>query len=62
MPGGGHPSAILGKLALSAAARFAVILIAGFVGAASLGKLVPHLDWIARNYGVALGLAGFALS
>jgi MFS family permease len=36
--------------------------VAGFVGAASLGKLVPHLDWIAGTYGVALGLAGFALS
>jgi len=38
------------------------VLAAGFVGAASLGKLVPHLDWIAGTYGVALGLAGFALS
>lgn len=36
--------------------------MAGFVGAASLGKLVPHLDWIAVTYGVSLGLAGFALS
>lgn len=39
-----------------------MVLAAGFVGAASLGKLVPHLDWIANTYGVALGLAGFALS
>jgi predicted MFS family arabinose efflux permease len=47
---------------LTPALRFLLVLAAGFVGAASLGKLVPHLDWIAGTYGVALGLAGFALS
>jgi predicted MFS family arabinose efflux permease len=34
----------------------------GFVSAASLGKLVPHLDWLVRTYDVPLGAAGFALS
>jgi MFS family permease len=38
------------------------VLVAGYVSAASLGKLVPHLDWMTRFYGVSLGLAGFALS
>lgn len=34
----------------------------GFVSAASLGKLVPHIDWLVRAYGVPLGVAGFAVS
>lgn len=38
------------------------MLAAGFVSAASLGKLVPHLDWLALHYGVPLGMAGFAVS
>ena len=38
------------------------MLAAGFVAAASIGKLVPHLDWLALNYSVQLGLAGFAVS
>ena len=38
------------------------MLVAGFVSAASLGKLVPHLDWLVRTYDVSLGAAGFALS
>jgi MFS family permease len=38
------------------------VLAAGFISAASLGKLVPHLDWLVRNFGVSLGAAGFAVS
>ena len=38
------------------------MLAAGFISAASLGKLVPHLDWLAAHYGVPLGMAGFAVS
>ena len=38
------------------------MLAAGFISAASLGKLVPHLDWLVRAYGVPLGAAGFAVS
>lgn len=39
-----------------------MVLVAGFISAASLGKLVPHLDWMVRTYDVSLGAAGFALS
>lgn len=39
-----------------------VVLTVGFISAASLGKLVPHLDWLVRAYGVPLGAAGFAVS
>lgn len=38
------------------------MLAAGFASAASLGKLVPHLDWLAARYGVPLGMAGLAVS
>jgi MFS family permease len=47
---------------LSAFGRFIFILAAGYASAASLGKLVPHLDWMARTYGVPLAFAGFAVS
>ena len=39
-----------------------LILAAGYASAASLGKLVPHLDWMVAGYGVSLGMAGFAVS
>jgi MFS family permease len=39
-----------------------VVLAVGFISAASLGKLVPHIDWLVRAYGVPLAVAGFAVS
>ena len=42
--------------------RFLVLLIAGFLGAAATGKLVPHARWLTENYAISLGLAGFAIS
>ena len=39
-----------------------MVLVAGYVSAASLGKLVPHLDWMVQAYGVPLGAAGFGVS
>jgi MFS family permease len=47
---------------LNAFARYVVVLAAGYASAASLGKLVPHLDWMAHAFGVPLGAAGFAAS
>ncbi|MGQ0654764.1 MAG: MFS transporter [Betaproteobacteria bacterium] len=47
---------------MSALARFLLVLAAGYASAASLGKLVPHLDWLTRAYGVPLAFAGFAVS
>ena len=44
------------------ALRFALVLLCGFLVAASIGKLVPHVTWMAERYGVSLGLAGFAVS
>lgn len=37
-------------------------MLAGYAVAASVGKLIPHVDWLVRAYGVPLGLAGLAVS
>src|SRR5437868_6581224 len=37
--------------------RYLVVLAAGFASAASLGKLVPHLDWMVQAFAVPLGAA-----
>ena len=42
--------------------RFLLLLFAGFAAAATIGKLVPHVPWIARELGVSLAAAGFAVS
>ena len=42
--------------------RFILILIAGFLGAAATGKLVPHARWLTESYNISLGMAGFAIS
>jgi predicted MFS family arabinose efflux permease len=42
--------------------RFLLLLLAGFVTAASIGKLVPHLNWLVETYGISLGLAGVLVS
>lgn len=42
--------------------RFLVVLAAGLVTGASIGKLVPHIPWLATEYGASLGLAGFLVS
>ena len=42
--------------------RFGIILVAGFLGAAATGMLVPHARWLTESYGISLGLAGFAIS
>jgi MFS family permease len=42
--------------------RFLVVLAAGFASAASIGKLVPHVAWMAQAFDVSLAAAGFAVS
>lgn len=42
--------------------RFLVIFAAGLAAAASVGKLVPHLDWMAAQFAVSLAAAGFLVS
>ncbi len=42
--------------------RFIIVLVAGFLGAAATGKLVPHARWLTETYDISLGLAGFAIS
>jgi MFS transporter, CP family, cyanate transporter len=42
--------------------RLLVIVLAGYAVAASVGKLIPHIDWLVRTFGVSLGLAGLAIS
>ncbi len=39
-----------------------MLLCAGLAGAAGIGKLVPHVDWMAGAFGVSLGAAGFLVS
>jgi MFS family permease len=43
-------------------AQFCVLMIAGFLGAAATGKLVPHARWLTETYDISLGMAGFAIS
>ncbi len=42
--------------------RFAATLAAGLVTAATIGKLVPHIAWLASTFDTSLGLAGLAVS
>ncbi len=39
-----------------------MVVVAGYAVAASVGKLIPHIDWLVRTFGVSLGLAGLAIS
>jgi len=39
-----------------------VIFAAGLAAAASVGKLVPHVAWMASEYGVSLASSGFLVS
>src|SRR5688500_10890331 len=43
-------------------ARFLALLCAGLAGAAGIGKLVPHVAWMADAFGVSLAAAGFLVS
>jgi MFS family permease len=45
-----------------ALARFMAVLAAGLVTGASIGKLVPHIPWLATTFDTSLGLAGFLVS
>ncbi|HLB15480.1 MAG TPA: MFS transporter [Burkholderiales bacterium] len=45
-----------------ASLRFAVVLAAGLVTAATIGKLVPHIPWLASTFDTSLGLAGLLVS
>jgi predicted MFS family arabinose efflux permease len=47
---------------MAALGRFLVVLIAAIAAAASVGKLVPHIPWMAAHFGVPLGAAGFLVS
>ena len=47
---------------MPALARFLILLIAGFVTAASIGELVPHVSWLVETYGISLGAAGALVS
>lgn len=42
--------------------RFLVVFLCGLCAAASLGKLVPHVQWMAQRFDVSLGGSGFAVS
>lgn len=42
--------------------RFLVLLAAGLAGAAGIGKLVPHVAWLAGAFDISLGAAGFLVS
>jgi MFS family permease len=42
--------------------RFFAVYLAGLIGAGTIGKLVPHVKWIAESFGVSLGMAGFGVS
>jgi MFS family permease len=42
--------------------RFLAVLTAGLITGASIGKLVPHIPWLATEFGASLGLAGFLVS
>ncbi len=45
-----------------ALARFTLVLAAGLVTAATIGKLVPHIPWLAAAFDTSLGLAGLLVS
>ena len=42
--------------------RFLLLLFAGLAAAASIGKLVPHVAWMADAFGISLAAAGFLVS
>jgi MFS family permease len=42
--------------------RFLAVLAAGLVTAATIGKLVPHIPWLATAFDTSLGLAGLLVS
>ena len=45
-----------------ALARFLAVLATGLVTAATIGKLVPHIPWLATAFDTSLGLAGLLVS
>jgi MFS family permease len=47
---------------MPALVRFLAVLTAGLITGASIGKLVPHIPWLATEFGASLGLAGFLVS
>jgi len=42
--------------------RFLAVFACGLAAAASIGKLVPHLKWMAERFDVPLAASGFAVS
>jgi len=42
--------------------RYLAVLAAGLVTAATIGKLVPHIPWLATAFDTSLGLAGLLVS
>jgi MFS transporter, CP family, cyanate transporter len=44
------------------AVRFVVIFLCGLCAAASVGKLVPHVAWMAQRFDISLAASGFAVS
>src|SRR5438477_1264272 len=42
--------------------RFLVVFLSGLAAAAAIGKLVPHVQWMAEHFGVSLAASGFAVS
>ena len=47
---------------MAAFARFAAVFIGGLVAAATIGKLVPHVQWMAMRFYVSLAASGFLVS
>ena len=42
--------------------RFLVIFLCGLCAAATIGKLVPHVQWMAQRFDISLAASGFAVS
>jgi MFS family permease len=42
--------------------RYLAVLTTGLVTAATIGKLVPHIPWLATTFDISLGLAGLLVS
>ncbi len=47
---------------MAALVRYLAVLATGLVTAATIGKLVPHIPWLATAFDTSLGLAGLLVS
>ncbi len=47
---------------MAALARFVAVFLGGLVAAAAIGKLVPHVQWMAAQFDISLAASGFLVS